>query len=296
MKTMKYRSISALAVATMLSVFLFTSCEKESDGDFGNYDEAPANRLEKFKRLKFSGSSAEGSTTDSQGSGTFIGNGNNVSYTGAESTGNSQFVPENPEDAERGFTDPMSSGPEFAVFNPFSAGGGSLTIDGEDFDLDFGFCAESDVLQIFGGSDSSNQGGEDSPANLQLFIGVSGDFDPSKVGENDLGVDLIFYAFSYNGATKIGDFTDFEGEDDPENLAFVIAVKFGKNEMGEPSGDFFFATEGSINFAGSEVIINGAKMAKVEFGEQGMDNSLGSKLVDLSASLECVSADDFGGE
>lgn len=280
MKTLKYRSILASTMVAALSVFLFTSCEKESD----NLAAAPedGNRLEKFARLQFSG--AAGGSTSNSGSGTFIGNGNNVQYTDADA-GSIEFVPENAADQQRGFTDPMSTGPEFSIFSSVGSGGGSVTLDGKDYDLDFGFCADVDFLGFTPGSGSSDSS-SGSSSDLNIFIGISGDF---VMGESESsGLDLILYAFSYNGATDLGSFEDFEGGE-AENAAFVIAVAFEEDghegHGGEPT--FYFATDGSLSFAGEEVIISGAEMMKIEMGDNDHDHGDGES-VDMSANLECI--------
>lgn len=278
MKTMKYRSVFGVLCTAALSVFLFTSCEKESDSMGGG---STGDRLEKFKRLEFTGSGggATGSSTSSSGSGTFIGGGGgNLSYVPPAGSGNgTQFAPTVQGGGE--FTDPMSTGSSFAVSNPFSVGGGSFTLGNKTYEMDFGFCASGDFFDVIDGPDA----GEDE---VEIFIGVSGDFDLSEeFGDSvDLGLDLILYAFSYNGGTSIGDFTSFEDENgQPSNNAYVLAVtNFGS----ENGGEIYFAKSGKVDFGGSTVSLSGLTMVKLEEGVEG-GNILGSTSVRASGALEC---------
>jgi hypothetical protein len=272
MKTLKYRSAFVGIFAATLSVFLFTACEKDTD----NYGVQNENRLEKFKRLTFSSGSTS-SSTSSTSSGTFTGSGGNISYTPPSGGGNT-FAPTS--GGGNGFTDPMSNSNSFSVGSALTSGGGTVTLDGKSYELDFGLCVDSDLFGIAEGPSGEN-------LELEAFIGVSGDFDISMVGDDesdDFGFDLLFYAFSYNGGSQIGDFDSFEGNGEIGKAAFVIAVKFAPGE--DEDGTLYFATEGSINFSGSNVVASSLKMAKVN--EDQMGNSLG-KLVRASAFLECGS-------
>lgn len=284
MKTMKYRSIFAAFTAVALSVFLFTSCEKESDGEAER-----GNRLEKFKRLQFSTGSASSSTNS--GSGTFIGNGSNISYVPPGGAGSAQFAPA-PSGNANGFTNPNSTGTNFVVDRSFGEGGGSVTIDGERYDMDFAFCAEADFLGFFdNGSDSSSSGNGDGPE-LNLFVGIAGEFsfDGADSSSSDgPGLDLVLYAFSYNGGQQISSFDTFEGDLGKRfKGAFIIAVAFGENEQGETEEAFYFATGGSLAFSGSEVLMSGVTMTKVEIGSES--NGLTGETANLAANLTCVQA------
>ncbi|MEQ8625035.1 MAG: hypothetical protein RJQ00_11120 [Vicingaceae bacterium] len=280
MKTMKYRSVFSVLCTAALSVFLFTSCEKESDNVGGSGD---GDRLEKFKRLEFTGSGggATGSSTSSSGSGTFIGGGGgNISYIPPSGAGNSsQFAPTVQGGGE--FTDPMSTSSTFAVSTPFSIGGGSFTLGSQTYQMDFGFCASSDLF------DAIDSPGDDEDE-VEIFIGVSGDFDIDGGTDDeldDLGIDLLLYVISYNGGSSIGDFTSFEGEGNLSNSAFVLAIT---NFDGDEDGDVYFANAGNVNFGGSTVSLSGLNMIKVEEGLQG-ENILGSTRVRASGALECGS-------
>src|SRR5690554_1872637 len=101
MKTLRYRSISSALVLVVLSISLFTSCDKELEDALKQPD-----RLVKFTSLSFTGETA--STTSNAGTGTFTGTGSN----------NLRFIPpEDPENQEiasaledgQEFTDPRST-------------------------------------------------------------------------------------------------------------------------------------------------------------------------------------------
>lgn len=288
MKTMKYRSVFGTLCAAALSVFLFTACEKESDGISGSTNK---DRLEKFKRLQFTGSGAETSTSSTGGSGTFSGTGSSsISYTpptGGNGPGNgATWAPTTPNEAE--FTDPMSTGPVFAVSTPFSSGGGAVTFGNKSYDLNFGFCASSDIFGSFS-PDSAN-----SESDLEVFIGVSGDFDISMAGEDepdDLGIGLILYVFSYGGSSQIGSFENFE-EGSAENSAFVMVVEFEPGE--DEDAVIHFAKSGTVDFSGSTVTLSNVQMAKVieTMIEPGQYlDELSSNTKKLDALLECFQFD-----
>lgn len=280
MKTLKYRSAFVGIFAATLSVFLFTACEKDTD----NYGVQNESRLEKFKRLTFSSGSTS-SSTSSTSSGTFTGSGGNISYTPPSGGGNT-FAPTS--GGGNGFTDPMSSSKSFSVSSPFSLGGGSVTLDGKTYQLNFGLCADSDLFGTVEGPRGEN-------LEVEAFIGISGDFDinSSTNDTTDFDFDLLFYAFSFNGGSKIGGFNDFEGNGNGElgKVAFVIAAKFGPEA--DEDGTLYFATEGSINFSGSTVTASSLKMAEIT--ETDMGEELG-RLVRASALLQCGSLtfDDEG--
>lgn len=284
MKTMKYRSIFAAFTAVALSVFLFTSCEKES-GDAEIYK---PNRLEKFKRLKFTSGSA--STSTNSGTGTFIGNGSSsISYVPPGDGGSAQFAPVSAGN-NNGFTNPNSAGPNFVVERSFGQGGGSVTIDGDRYDMDFAFCAEADFFGFFGDEGDSTSNDGDGP-DLNMFIGIAGNFSFDSLSNSDLGLDLILYVFSYNGGATVGTFDDFE-DDLSDNFkgAFIIGVAFEEDENGDKQEAFYFGTQGSVAFAGEEVLMSGVKLAKVELGSNS--NSLTNEEVNMSADLTCVGVPD----
>lgn len=274
MKTMKYRSILATITAVALSVFLFTSCEKESD----NPGSSNGDRLEKFKRLQFS--TASTSSTTNSGSGTFVGNGNNVSFVSTDGP-KANFTPASSGNSN-GFTDPKSTGTSFIVDQSFGFGGGSVTIDGKEIDLDFAFCAEADFLGVFNSNDTTENENE-----LNLFVGISGDFSLDSSSSD--GIDLILYVFSYNGGSEIGNFLDFESGEFDEG-AFVIAVAYEEDEQGNREQILYFGTEGSVIFDGSNVLLSTVEMMKVEEGNDG--HSLGSETATLDAALECITYEE----
>lgn len=279
MKTLKYRSAFAGLMVAALSVFLFTACEKDSDGD------APASKpsvLEKFQRLTFNSGSTSTSTS-STSSGTFTGGGGSISYT-PPSGGNSTFT--SAEDQGPAFTDPMTKGNSFDITGGLGVGGGSITVDGEKIDLLFGLCADEDFTGGFSLPDTNN---------VKLFLGIGGDFDsddPSEIfaGQSsnpaDAGVEIFFYIFSYNGGSDLGSFDLFEGNDgEVDKAAFILAVTFGKDENGDPTSDTWFGTKGSATFAGSQVFLSGVEMTKL--GNMG----LGDETASLSGNLTCASFD-----
>ena len=272
MKTMKYRSILATITAVALSVFLFTSCEKESD----NPGSSNGDRLEKFKRLQFS--TASTSSTTNSGSGTFVGNGNNVSFVSTDGP-KANFTPASSGNSN-GFTNPRSTGSSFIVDQSFGFGGGTVNLDGKDIELDFAFCADAD---IFGSAGAF----EDSTKELNVFIGISGDFVNASEGTDAL--DLILYVFSYNGGSEIGNFLDFT-EGDFDEGAFVIAASNEEDEQGKKKLVLYFATEGSVIFDNGSVLLSSVELLKIEEGQDG--NSLSSETATLDAELECATYDD----
>lgn len=274
MKNLKYRSIFGALATAALSVFLFTACEKESDG-YGTPQKP--DRLSKFKALTYTGSNS--TTTSNTGSGTFLGNNSNISFVppGGATGSETQFAPASGND--NGFTDPMSTESSFVISNGFSFGGGTVSLGGKSYTIDLGFCASSDVFGF-----SPGQGGS-SNEELDVFIGVSGNFDIGQLEDDseEFPVDLILYVFSYNGGKSIGSFTDFEGGE-AGNGAFVIAVEFDKVHQ---DGKLYFSTSGSVDFAGSSVTLSSIQMAEILESIEG--DELGNKSVPLQAFLECGS-------
>lgn len=274
MKNLKYRSVLGAIATVTLSVFLFTSCEKESEGTPTKPD-----RLSKFKSLVYSGGSA--STTVNSGSGTFLGNNSNITFTAPGGSANSetQFAPAAEND--NGFTDPMSTESSFVISNGFTLGGGTVTLGNRTYDIDLGFCASSDIFGYAPG-----QGGNESES-LDAFIGISGDFDLDNLEEdttNEMPFNMILYVFSFNGGSNIGDFTDFEGGE-VDKGAFVLAAEFD-DQYEEVK--LYFSTAGSVDFAGSNVTLSGISMVEVFDSMQG-GNELGNETVPLQAFLECGS-------
>jgi len=285
MKTMKYRSIFAAFTAVALSVFLFTSCEKESDGEAEK-----SNRIEKFKRLQFSTGSASSSTNS--GSGTFIGNGSNISYVPPGNASSAQFAPA-PSGNANGFTNPNSTGTNFVVDRSFGEGGGTVTIDGERYDMDFAFCAEADFLGFFDDEEDSTSSGSGDGPDVNIFVGIAGEFsfDSDSSSSDGPELDLVLYAFSYNGGQNISGFDTFEGDLSSRfKGAFIIAVAYEENEFGDSEAVFYFATQGSLAFSGSEVLMSGVRMTKVDMGSNGDANGLSGDMVNLAANLTCVQA------
>lgn len=282
MKVLKYRSALAGVCVAALSVFLFTACEKESDAT--GIDE-PVSKFEKFKRLTFSSGSTSTSTS-STSSGTFSGGGGSISFSG-NGDGDNQFA-----DAEASgpdFTDPQSTDIEFAVNEglPNLTGGGSISIDGEDYDVLFGFCANSDITSQWSLRDTNN---------VQVFVGIVGDKDKlslDNIGNalsdpNNSPIEFFIYAFSYNGGSNIGGFELFENSDagDIGTAAFVMAVSFGKDENGDPMTYSWFGTSGNVNFSGNQVLMSGVELSMLEQGK------LSNEKVDVEANIECVQAEE----
>lgn len=272
MKTMKYRSVvSALGLA-ILSVFLFTSCEKESEGIPKKVD-----RISKFKSLTFTGESASTTTTASTGS--FTGNNNNITFVPPENNESPSFASSLEEG--QAFTDPRSVGDNFSIASYFSfgMGGGTVTFDRKSYDLAMGFCLSSD---LFGFTDDFGNNGGSAVDNLDLFVGIAGDFNLDG-GSFESSSGLFLYVFSYNGGSDIGSFDAFNNTGNVDNKAFVIAVRF---DGGANAAGVYFGTSGTANFSGSNVVLNNVKMAGIEENSTG-DYWLSSRKVDLSAFLEC---------
>ena len=232
---MKYRSAFAGICVAALSVFLFTACEKDSDGD----GPAKPDRISKFERLTFSSGSSSTSTS-STSSGTFTGGGGNISYAPPGSGTEGTFTSADPEGPA--FTDPQSTGNSFDIRGAsFGQGGGTITIDGETTDLAYAFCANTDLFDLFDfdGDDGDNE-------DLNIFIGIGGDLDLSQIesggDSSENPIDLLVYVFSYGGGSDIGDFGDFEDGEDLDGVAFILVVTFDDNG----DGDFKCYNENNI--------------------------------------------------
>lgn len=274
MKNLKYRSVLGAIATVTLSVFLFTSCEKESEGTPTKPD-----RLSKFKSLVYSGGSA--STTANSGSGTFLGNNSNITFTtpGGAGSSETQFAPAAGND--NGFTDPTSTESSFVISNGFTLGGGTFSLGGKSYDIDLGFCASSDIFDFAPG-----QGGSENEE-LDAFIGVSGNFDLTNVDDTtgELPFNVILYVFSFNGGSSIGDFVNFENGD-VDDGAFVLVAEFD-DEYEDVK--LYFSTSGSVSFAGSNVTLSNVQMAEVFDSVQGFGSELGNETVSLQGFLECGS-------
>lgn len=275
MKTLKYRSAFAGIMVAALSVFLFTACEKESDSPA-----APQNsKLEKFKRLTFSGGNSTSTTSTS--SGTFTGGGGSVSFSGAgDGMNNSQFAPA-PSGNSVSFTDPGATGNSFNI-SSLGLGGGTVTFNGTSYNVALGICV-SDGSFVPVGSDSTQRGQE---PNIRGFIGIAGDIDVDAFvrGEDeaeDLGAELTIFVFSYNGGTSIADIDELDG-DNPRG-AFVFVGKTVSGPNGDKDVELYFATRGSVSFSDGSVVMSGVRM-------EGLDLSEGNTLstATMSALIECV--------
>ena len=148
--------------------------------------------------------------------------------------------------------------------------------------MGFAFCAEADFMNIFDGGDST-----DNKPDLNLFIGIAGDFTGASAGTDAL--DLILYVFSYNGGTEIGSFGDFESGDFDQG-AFVIAVGFEDDGQGSRNQVLYFGTDGSVIFDGGSVLLSTVDLLKVEEGDDG--KSLGSETSTLDAALDCITFEE----
>lgn len=268
MKTMKYRSIFAGLTVVAMSVFLFTACEKDTDNDIASAPEG--DKLEKFSRLTFSGTT---SSTNS-GSGTFIGNSGSLSFTSADGGGLSFAEAGSSANAfaniESGnmFTDPMSFGPSFGISGSLGVGGGSVTFGNESRDLAFGYCAS----QPIGGNTTL----PDSVADVNIFVGIVGDWqDPD---EDELA---FLYVISFDGSSTIGDFDSYYSYDPLTSSldAYVILVTFNDDQS---STTTYFGTEGNISFSDNNVDISNATLVEI------VDGDLSQNTVDFSADIECV--------
>lgn len=263
MKTMKYRSVIT-SIFVLLSVFLFTSCEKDTDLK-GSTDNT--NMIEKFKRLKFQTIP----TSDGTSIGGFTGtSGGGITFTPPSGSGGTQFS--GTSGSRNLFTDPTSSNPYFGVNGFFGQGGGSFTLNGKKVDLAFGFCGQD----IFGELDGNFS--NDDLEKIDIFIGIAGQF---SIGDtSDLGIDYILYAISYNGGTKLNNLNDFDNDDNFDNLAFVLVIEFNE-ELNESK--VYLSTSGTITFSESQLTLGNVKLVD----EDGDNNG------SLDASLECIQFDNF---
>lgn len=272
MKTLKYRSIFTGITAVAMSVFLFTACEKDTDAELVSAPQG--DRLEKFSRLTFSGTT---SSTNS-GSGTFIGNSGSFNFTSADGGGLSFAEAGASSNAfsniESGnvFTDPMSFGPSFGISGNLGLGGGTATFNGESRDFLFGYCAS----QPIGGNTTL----PDTVSDVNIFVGIIGDWqDPDA---SDVS---FLYVISYDGSSTIGDFGSYS-EYDPsvDDLeSYVILVNF-EDDNGTTVQKTWFGTEGDINFGENTVDITNATLVEVLNGDLNTSNT-----ADFSANIECVS-------
>jgi hypothetical protein len=278
MKTLKYRSAIATITVAALSVFLFTACEKESDSpNAGNAD-----RLSKFKRLTFSTGSA--TATTNSGSGTFIGGGS-LTFTPPSDGGNT-FSAAKADDVtfssgsdDRMFTDPRSTGPAFGISTSFGTGGGDFTVDGSNFDLEFGLCAESNFLG-FGLTP-----GEDTSGNtetLKVFIGIDGEFDETIANDTSgsVPIDHIVYILSYGESTTIAPYFAFD-EGNLSGHAFGFLIQFDEGS----EGTIYWLTDGDINISGEGVSISNGALGIFDSN----DGIVGQENIPFSADFECIS-------
>ncbi len=261
MKTMKYRSVIT-SIFVLLSVFLFTSCEKDTDLK-GSTDNK--NMIEKFKRLRFQtipisdGTSTGGFAGTSGGGISFIPpSGGGTQFSGTNGSGNS-------------FTDPTSSNPYFGVNGFFGQGGGSFTLNGKKIDLGFGFCGQ-DIYGDFSGNFSQSE-----LKQLDIFVGIASDFFTDT---STLDIDYLIYAISYNGGTRLSNLDDFNTDDDLKNLAFVLVVEFNEEFS---QGKIYLSTSGTITFSESQLTLGNVRLVD----EDGVSNG------SLDASLECIRFDTF---
>jgi hypothetical protein len=243
-----------------LSVFLFTSCEKETDTISASENK---NIVEKFKRLKFQTVPiSNGGTT-----GNFVGfTGGGLNFLPPNHSGPIQFA--STTGSKGLFTDPFSSAQIFGVNEMFGQGGGSFTLNGKKVALNFGFCGQD----FFGTLDNSFK--DDDLDKLDVFIGVAGDFAFDDTGSSP-GIDYLLYAISYNGGTKLSSLYDLNKNEKLKDLAFVLLIEF----MNEDNAKVYFSKSGNITFSGSQLTLSDISLVD----EEGM--SANGK---LDAALECV--------
>lgn len=284
MKTLKYRSAFAGLMVATLSVFLFTACEKESDGE----PIPPKSRLEKFLRLTFSSGSTSTSTS-STSSGTFTGGGGSLTYTPPTGGSNASFT--STESDGPAYTDPKSRGNTFSVNSSFGEGGGSFSIDGKEYKLALAFCSDA----IFGPVGFSVG---DTASESKLFVGIAtndGELDFSGLGDagnadqsGNFPIDALVYVWSFGGSSDIGSFDSFEN-DDRLRGSFVFVVDYPEtydpDQMGDP-WKFYFATSGSASFDGDNVLLAGVELQEIDLNNDGKKG----KTVDLLADFSCIAA------
>jgi len=273
MKTLKYRSAFVGLMAATLSVFLFTACEKDTDGP----TETPtkASKFDKFKRLSFSSPDNSGPSTTSSSSGDI-----NFVQAGAN---NSEFI--SPSAGGASFTDPRSTGSSFIVPNAFQAGGGTIQFGGKSLNVAFGLCVSSDPIGL---TDLDTEGND-----FEAFVGIAGEnlslgnivsssSDTTGDGFGETGVELVLFVFSFNGGTNLGNLEDLDS--DNPRAAFVVAFEVEDGNLGEEFGEgLYFGTSGSVSFGGSNVALTNVNMVEL------LDDELGDESKKLSAALTCVS-------
>jgi hypothetical protein len=279
MKRMKYRSVFALAG---LSVFLFTACEKETDNPIIGKEKQEYDVLEKFKRITFTSGSSTSSTNS--GTGTFSSGSGSITFSNpSDNKGGVYFSSLEPQSPNfsgssittTNFTNPLDDGTDRFVIKGSRSdgtGGGSFTVDGESFDLDFGYCAS----QAVGGNtdlpDSSS---------VRVFVGIQGPFDNSDE-EQDL---KFIYVISFNDATTISSFDSYYNyiPDSMQLGAYVVYVKIDEMDNNQQAVYTYFGTSGSIGFNGNSVELTNVRVEEVINGEIFEEYSLS-----LSAKFECV--------
>ena len=261
MNNLKYRSVMSALVLCMLSVFLFTGCEKDTAVA---PDSKSNNMLDKFKRLKFQ----TVTTTEKDKDNNFAdNNSSSTEFTQPNAGGDAQFAPSTGMNDQ--FTDPSSTDAEFfGVNGMFGLGGGTFTFKGKTHDIGFGFCG-SDIFGQLGGRTE----------NVDIFIGVAGDWSLDQ-GSSEPTSGYVIYAVSYNGSTNLKNFYDYQSESEIHNAAFVMIVDVSEDVDGS---DIYFSTGGSLTFSGSTVSMAGVRMVDSE----------GKNVGQVDANLECVNAFDF---
>lgn len=254
MKNLKYSSVIPAFAAVILSVFLFTACEKDTAV---NPQSNKGDIIEKFKRLKFQtvtktkGNSSGSYASPGDGNANFVTpNSSGPSFSSVDAGSNNQF------------TDPMSSANTFAVNGNFGFGGGSFTLNGEKIDIAVGFCG----TDIFGELGLS----EEELDEVDIFIGVAGDFDIESNSEGE--IEYLVYAISYNGGTELSNLDEID-ENNMDGLAFVMIMEFNENNF-----KAYLSTGGSIAFSDTYMTLSNVSLVD----EEGMD--AGS----MDAAFECV--------
>lgn len=252
-------------VLSMLSVFLFTGCEKDTAV-------APnSNRqdvIDKFKRLKFQTvTTTEDSSEEQEET-----KDNSSDFVQPDAGPDAQFATNT--GSNNMFTDPNSSTDYFAVNGQFGYGGGSFTLNGESHDILFGFCGADifDDLDTLGKSDE-----------VEIFVGLAGDLDLTDLESDTASFEngYFIYALSYNGGTELVNFNDPEDFENRDDFAVVMIIEFN-DEFNE--GKIYFSTGGNITFSGSQVLLAGVSLVDSE------GNANGS----LDAILECVNFNVLG--
>lgn len=248
-------------VLSMLSVFLFTGCEKDTAVAPQQNDN---NIIDKFKRLKF-----QTVTTTTEDNGNFSDNSKkDTEFTRPGGGSDATFAPST--GANDMFTDPSSDADYFAVNNYFGMGGGSFTFNGQKHDVAFGFCG----TDLFGELDMNGELDQ-----VDIFIGVAGDWafeNGSEEPENG----YIIYAFSYNGSTNINNFNEIDEAETIDNMAFVMIIEFNEDLQ---NAKFHFSTSGSMTFSNSQVLLSGVNLVDMDGNNSGT----------VDANLECINFSGF---